>query len=259
MRTAICQLNIIQGNKERNLLKCEKYIKDASDKCADVIIFPEMTLTGFSMEAAKISEYKYGFTTKNFSRFGKKYRINIIFGFARKYRGSYYNSLVVINKKGKVINMYDKIHPFSYYDEDLHYNSGSKVKKFTLDSTEATSFICYDLRFPEIFIEISNHVKIYFIIANWPEHRIEHWKLLLRARATDNLSYIIGVNRTGSDGRLRYPGESMIVNPFGEIIYKAPKFKEIMSIKEIDISDTVRIREIFGFLKDRKKFKTYTK
>jgi predicted amidohydrolase len=254
MKIALLQLDIIWEAKDINIEKAELYIKKASDNCCDVAVLPEMFNTGFSMNISKIAEDEEGTTHKRLSELAKKYHINIIAGYSikKEHEDKGRNIAAFYNRKGIKIAEYSKIHPFSYADEDKKYNSGKNPILFEIEGIPASVFICYDLRFPEIFRTVSDKVYLIFVIANWPASRIQHWDILLKARAIENQCFIIGVNRIGFDGnRIYYNGHSQIISPWGDAIVMADETAEYID-SEIDIDLVKEIREKYPFLKDKK-------
>lgn len=254
MKIALLQLDITWEEKDRNIKKAELYLKKASDNGCDVAVLPEMFNTGFSMNISKIADNEEGTTHKRLSELAKKYNINIIAGYPIKKRqeDKGRNIAAVYDRKGIKIAYYTKIHPFSYANEDKYYHFGKDPVIFELDGIPSSIFICYDLRFPEIFRRISDNVHMIFIIANWPASRIQHWDILLKARAIENQCFIIGVNRIGVDGnRISYNGHSQIISPWGDVIVIADETAEYIN-SEIDINLVKEIREKYPFLKDKK-------
>ena len=117
---------------------------------------------------------------------------------------------------------YCKLHPFSLGGEDQHYARGDETCSFTWGPFHVAPFVCYDLRFPEIFRHQTRlGAQVLVVIANWPEARDIHWQTLLRARAIENQAYVIGVNRAGNDPKFVYRGHSVILDPHGETLAMA--------------------------------------
>jgi predicted amidohydrolase len=160
------------------------------------------------------------------------------------------NEAVVVGPDGKQITRYQKIYPFSYAKEDLHYEAGEHIATFTWNSLSVTPLVCYDLRFPEVFRDAVQHgAELFVIIANWPEARIQHWITLLQARSIENQAFVVGVNRCGNDPFVSYPGQSMIISPQGNIIAALDDEEGIVQA-EIDSGDLREYREQFPALKD---------
>lgn len=252
MKIAMAQLNIIWEDKKANLAKAEMFIKEAVLKESDLVVFPEMFSTGFSMNVPVIGEAEDGATDIFLSGLAKSYGVNLLAGFAVSRAGEDKgrNTAVAYGRKGELLTRYTKIHPFSFAGEDLYYRPGTDTVIFNIDGVPCSIFICYDLRFPEIFREVATDVRMIFVPANWPSERKEHWEALLRARAIENLCFIIGVNRTGKDGNgLSYPGASHIFGPLGNDICCGGEDDELL-ICEVNPEEVSEVRLKFPFLND---------
>ena len=179
---------------------------------------------------------------------------------------AYYNRLVWVLPNGQV-GHYDKRHLFAYADEDQHYTPGEKRLIASVKGWKINLLVCYDLRFPvwsrqspppsgEVGRGPEYDVLIY--VANWPEKRVHAWTTLLRARAIENQCYVIGVNRTGDDGnKIHYTGESMAIDPMGEILYHKKDEDDVFTVT-LDRSHLEKVREKFPFWKDSDQFKIIT-
>lgn len=218
MKIALTQMDIIWENPAENQKTCQRLTEEASRNNCNWIIFPEMTLTGFTMNPEPFRETITTSPTKAFfQQLSTDYNINIAFGYIAEKNDKNYNHLVCV-EHGKTILEYAKIHPFSYGDESKHYTGGDEILITNLIDGAAclSGFICYDLRFPEVFQVASEQATVIFVIANWPEARIAHWYTLLQARAIENQCFIMGVNRTGEGNGLQYIPSSVAFNPYGE-------------------------------------------
>ena len=140
-------------------------------------------------------------TKQIFTKLAKEYQVNIVGGsVATKRADKFFNTMYVANRTGKIVAEYDKAHLFKLMDEHLFMNAGQSTNIFELDGIICGGVICYDLRFPEwIRTHVLNGAKIMFIPAEWPAKRIDHWQLLLQARAIENQCFIVAVNRVGTD------------------------------------------------------------
>ncbi len=250
MKIGLVQYNPSWENKEANKKKILEMLNDVKE--VELLIFPEMSLTGFSMEPQKIGEGIGGASFRFFSELAIHNNINIMAGIVEKRKERYYNTLIHIKPDGKLVKLYRKIHPFSYSGEDKYYSAGvrpamSKIKKWKVGLT-----ICYDLRFPELFRKYGKkRAHLIINIANWPDSRIEHWRTLLKARAIENQCYVAAVNRVGDDPKLHYIGFSSVFDPMGKEIISVEN-EEKLIIAEIDKNYVNEVREKFPFLDDIK-------
>ena len=269
MKIALTQVDIIWEQKEKNKAVCEQLVKEAAIHQAELIIFPEMTLTGFTMNPEKYGELCLTQTDDSsksvckesdgsegfFQALSVKYGIAILFGYIEEKENNYYNMLELTDGR-KILMKYAKIHPFSYGEESMHYCGGDSIVYACIHDICVGGFICYDLRFPEIFQISSRKSELICVIANWPEGRIEHWKTLLKARAIENQCYIVGINRTGEGNGLYYPMSSMAFDPCGKRIdYKEINSESKSTLLYADIkAETVRqYRKEFPVKEDRRE------
>jgi len=249
MITALVQYDPEWEDKERNKQKLN-WLLENNFKQADLLIFPEMTLTGFTMSPEKFSEKENGESFDFFSEIASKYECNILAGLIIEQKGSYFNSLLHIDKKGKLVTIYKKLHPFSYSKEDKYYSKGDNPVTTKIEGWNVGLTICYDLRFPELYrLYAKERTELIVNIANWPVTRIEHWKTLLKARAIENQCYIIGVNRVGNGPQLAYNGFCSVIDPMGvEVISGYDEEKIILA--EINKDEVSSIRKELPFLDD---------
>jgi predicted amidohydrolase len=254
MKIALAQMDIEWEDKDKNLSKAENFIKKASESGCDIISFPEMFTTGFSMNVQEIGEPLSGESVKTLSGLAKDYDINIIGGVVVLPDGGNkgHNSSLVFDRNGCLLAEYIKNHPFSFANEDKFYEAGTNTGIFDVNGLLSSVFICYDLRFPELFRKVARQVQAIFVIANWPLSRKDHWETLLKARAIENQCFLIGVNRVGKDGNgIEYHGSSMIFDPSGNIPCRGGSGEHLL-ICEIDPEETNAVRAHYPFLRDMK-------
>lgn len=255
MRVALGQLDMVWEDKIASLKKAEKMVAEAAAGNCDLIVFPEMAFTGFSMNLEKIGEPRDNSDTKKaIARMAQKYQIGIAYGWAAlpapgENKGT--NLFTLIDARGEVVGEYAKIHPFSYGKEDCYYAKGEEIVSFPFLGREIALFICYDLRFPEIFQIGAKKADILLVIANWPAIRSAHWETLLRARAMETQSYVVGVNCVGERDGDYYSGDSMAVDCIGNILGKISGREGILIC---DLEDRAwHLREKFATRKDRRE------
>ena len=251
MNIGMIQLNTVWHSKADNYLRAESLIKEAANRGCDVAVLPEMFSTGFSMEIEKIGEPLHGATSDFLKLTAARHKIAVIAGYPVSGKGEKgKNVAVVIDDRGNIVAEYFKMYPFSYMGEHLHYISGESPVVFSIAGMNASVFICYDLRFPEVFRRVARSVECIFVIANWPEPRVEHWSALLKARAIENQCFIVGVNRIGSDGNgLTYCGSSHVFSPAGELLCTGSARDELV-VADIDLAQVSKNRSQFPFLND---------
>ena len=251
MITGVAQIDIAWENSQKNMKKIETFVKQASQSSVELVLFPEMSLTGFTMDINKLllSEEQIINWIKSLAIDNN---INIGLGFAIKVDKKGKNKYTIVSKNGDILVMYTKIHPFSYSGEDDKYYKGDEICTCPINEFKITPFICYDLRFPEIFQIASRSSQIITVAASWPKSREEHWMTLLKARAIENQCYIIGINRTGFGDGLEYNGKSIFVNPDGQILNEINS-EEMLIINDLKIEKIKEVKERFDIKKDRRE------
>lgn len=250
MKVALAQIDIKWESKLENMKRCEYLFIEAAVLDCDLIVFPELTLTGFSMDLSLCEDFHRSDSIAFFQNCCRSYSIDCVFGFGEKGGDSYYNELVHIDNKGTVTAKYRKLHPFTYGGEV--FSAGNEVAAFDYDGEKIGLSICYDLRFPEIYQQLSKECGCIIVAANWPEARREHWITLLKARAIETQSFILGCNRIGVYDSIVYSGDSMIVDPNGTVIASAESFKEQLVCCEVELNNAKKVRSDFPLKTDRR-------
>jgi predicted amidohydrolase len=251
MKGYCCQFDIAWEEKPANFDRVRRLLEDAAPAPGSLAILPEMFATGFSMNVAGIAEDERGETAAFLSGLAKDLGVFLIGGVVtRGAGGKGRNEALAFDPEGREVARYCKLHPFSYGGETAHYESGERPVRFEAGGFRVTPFICYDLRFPEIFrSEARRGTQLFAVIADWPEARESHWATLLQARAIENQAYVMGVNRCGDDPKLSYSGRSLIVDPRGEILADAGRGEAVISA-ELDPDALSEYRRVFPALKD---------
>ena len=253
MKVFCCQLDIAWENKAANFARVHALIMAAKVPAGSLVVLPEMFATGFSMEVSAIAEQvsDASLTGAFLSHTAKEFRIYLIGGLVSSVTGGRgRNQAVVFSPEGKEIARYSKCQPFTLGGESQHYEAGQEIVTFNWQGFTVAPFVCYDLRFPELFrAAVRRETQLFAVIANWPVKRIHHWITLLQARAIENQAYVVGVNRTGTDPKYNYNGHSLIVNPHGEILADAGTGEGVISA-EADLEILKAWRAEFPALQD---------
>ncbi len=227
-------------------------VNDAVAAGAGLVVVSEMFPTGFSMDTAKVCEPPMGPSTEWLMTLADIHGVHLAGSIPTNdpELDMPVNRLVLASPSGETVT-YDKIHPFSYGTEGEHYQGGDSYLITEIDGVRLAWFICYDLRFADEFWRLGPEVDGFVIPANWPRPRREHWTTLLRARAIENLAYVVGVNRVGTDGSgLAYSGDSMIMDPFGDVVASAAGV-ETMLLADLSAERVAQVRDRYPFLNDR--------
>jgi predicted amidohydrolase len=251
MKIGLLQYNPVWEDKEANKEKISVLL-NAIKTDVDLLIFPEMTLTGFTMKSDEFAESLQGESFKFFSELAISNKTHIFAGVIIKGRRKSFNTLIHIKPDGKLLKLYRKIHPFSYSNEDQFFDPGSKPARTKVKSWQVGLSICYDLRFPELYRKYGKkRAHLIVNIANWPDTRIEHWRTLLKARAIENQCYVAGVNRVGDAQGLHYNGFTSVFSPMGKEVI-AVENEERLIATEINKSEVEKVRNKLPFLEDMK-------
>ncbi len=251
MKIGLVQYSPEWEAKENNKLKVKEMVTSIKEKIS-LLIFPEMTLTGFTMRSSMFAEELEGNSCNFFKGIARENNCNVIAGLILMKDGKFFNSAIHIDNLGNLISCYYKIHPFSPSGEDKNYSAGIQPVVSQINDIKIGLSVCYDLRFPELFrFYVKEKAELIVAIANWPIDRIEHWSTLLKARAIENQCFVSGVNRTGNDPYHKYNGYSSIYDPMGNKVAEFAE-KEKIIIVDIDIDLIPETRNKLPFLKDIK-------
>ena len=265
LRVGVTELNIGFENREEAKKCCLEVMEEASANGVELLVFPEMTLTGFTMRPWLYAESwdadNIPDSVSFFMENSRKYKMQMAFGYIRAVMADsdkmddetkepvYENRLVLVDGE-KVVLDYAKIHPFSYSGEDKVYRAGEKLVQAQLKDIRIGGYICYDLRFPEIFSAMRDQYEVIMVIANWPETRAEQWETLLKARAIENQAYVIAVNRVGDGDGLHYIPGSHVYDWLGRDV--SVRVSEKLRVADIDPGAVRHARTEFPQTNDRK-------
>jgi predicted amidohydrolase len=253
VKVALLQMDVAWEDVGENLLRVEKRLREAADRGAKLAVLPEMFSTGFSMEPERVAEAPGGRSEEFLQREAALLKISILASVPQKEDpgGSLPKNVALLARPDGEVVRYAKIHPFTFGGEHRHYAGGNRVVTAEVEGIRVTPLVCYDLRFPEPFRVAARETDLFAVVANWPETRRTHWRLLLRARAIENQAYVVGVNRAGSGGGLAYAGDSAAIGPLGETLAEAREGEgETVLIAEIDPGSVASTRAKFPVLDD---------
>lgn len=261
LKVTLIQTQLHWENIEQNLRMFDEKINSIKER-TEVVILPEMFSTGFSMKSEQLAETMDGSAVQWMKKKAAEKNIIITGSLIIKENDQYLNRLIWMQPNG-VAGTYDKRHLFGYAGEHEHYQPGDKRLIAQVKGWKICPIICYDLRFPvwsRNVISPETGAPVYDVlinVANWPERRSIAWKTLLHARAIENQCYAIGVNRVGNDGNnIYHSGDSSIIDPLGEIIYRKEHDEDIFTTT-LERSRLDEIRKNIPFLKDADKFQVF--
>jgi len=231
MKIAVAQIACSLGDPEANLSKVRDFSRRAKEAGAQLILFPEMVDTGYSMPVIQkhASDWKGGFVTA-LQEIANQLSIAIVSGVSERAGSLIYNSQVLIDSKGDIVAKYRKTHLYAVtpVEEQSCFAAGDELTNFAFGDLRFGFSICYDLRFPEMYrkLVIEQDVGAFLISSAWPFPRDEHFRVLAQARAIENQSYVIASNRIGKDDDLWFCGNSTIIDPRGVIVAAASPDRE---------------------------------
>ena len=251
MKVAAIQHDITWEDAAATREHVRPMIAQAAQAGARLIVLTEMFATGFTMYPERIAEDEGGASEQFLQEQARLHDAYVVASIAQRGDdGKFRNNAVVAGPDGTT-RRYAKIHPFSYSGEHEHYTAGTDFLTVDVDDLRVSVFVCYDLRFADEFWALAQGTDLYVVPANWPEPRREHWRALLRARAIENQSYVLGVNRVGTVKELNHVGDSAIIDPLGRTLVEA-SCGEAVLVAEVSHAVVARTRSTFPFLPDRR-------
>jgi omega-amidase len=253
LKITIYQGYLFWENTDKNLQNISLRLSGIREK-TNLIILPEMFNTGFSMNAETLGETMDGKTMQWMLNTAQKFDCVVTGSIIIKENGKCYNRLLWVRPDG-THEHYDKRHLFALGKEHQTYTAGTKKLIVELNGWKICPMICYDLRFPVWMRNVDEDYDLLMIVANWPEKRALHWRTLIPARAVENQSYVIGVNRVGHDGNEVYhSGDSTCIDPNGNVVYYKRDEEDVYTFSVIG-DEVKKARRALPFLKDADKFK----
>ena len=256
MKIAAVQHDIVWEDRDANFARLAPWVARAVGAGAELVLLTETFSTGFSMTPG-IGEPEGGPSSQFLAAQAAEHGVWVggtcpeIAADLGEGAELPYNSFVLAGPDGTT-HRYRKLHPFTHAGEHERFRAGEKPTSVEIGGLRITPFICYDLRFANVFWDAAPATDVYLVPANWPSPRRHHWQTLLQARAIENQAYVVGVNRVGADGNgLEHLGDSRIVSPMGELLATASGIETIL-LADVDAAEVAATREKFAFLPDRR-------
>lgn len=261
LRITVCQQPLVWEDQAANLKFWEEKLQPLKGQ-SDLIVLPEMFTTGFTMRVNELAESMDGPTVTWIRKLSEELGATITgSAIIREECASggsswkFYNRMLWANPD-RSFTWYDKCHRFSFAEEDKFFTAGTERKIIEKNEWRIMPQVCYDLRFP-VFSRntLKDRYDVLIYVANWPAARSNAWRSLLEARAHENQSYVIGVNRVGSDGNgIEYDGSSLVVSPKGEMLASFNEREEVIQTITLSRSDLDDFRAKFRPLDDADEF-----
>lgn len=253
LKITVFQAYLFWENVDKNLQNISLRLSGGLREKTDLIVLPEMFNTGFTMNAEALAETMEGKSVEWLKKTAAKYDAVVTGSLIIKEDDNLFNRMMWVLPDG-TFSYYDKHHLFGMGMEDRHYTPGQKQVDVELKGWKIRLAICYDLRFPVWLRNRQDPYDMLLLVASWPDKRSAHWRTLIHARAIENQSYVVAVNRVGHDGNQVYhSGHSMCIDPHGNTVYYKPEDEDLYTFS-INYQELEKIRRQFPFLKDADSF-----
>ena len=261
LRITTVQADLVWENKIENLTKFDDLLRGVKRGETDVVVLPEMFTTGFSMKPALFAETMNDATVFWLKKKAWELDAAITGSFICSENGHFYNRLVWMQPDG-TYSVYDKRHRFTLARENEHYTEGVERLIVTWRGYRICPLICYDLRFPVWARNTKSEARgkgqvdydVLIYVANWPIARSHHWRILSEARAIENQTYVVAVNRVGTDANgYEHRGDTSVIDYAGEILLRR-SFTEGVDTTVVSKAKIENYRKKFGFLSDQDEF-----
>jgi omega-amidase len=254
MRAGVAQIVCEVGNVAANCSTLQRVAKQASGEGCDAVVFPEMADTGYDMKTIveKASTWESG-PLQLLRELASQFGIWIVCGLSEREQDDVYNSVAVVDPNGQLAARYRKAHLFTAVGEERFLKRGESLTLATIEDMQWGVMICYDLRFPEMARTLAlKGAEVIVVPSAFPLPRINHWCTLLASRAIENQLYVVGANRAGADGDLRFGGSSRVVDPYGVLVTSAPEVGEQLIFADIRKSRVTEVRGSMAVFEDRR-------
>lgn len=245
MRVSAIQLDAAVGQPEENLERVDRAVRKAVDGGCDLVVLPEMMDTGYVMDeiVRTASRWDDDFVP-GLQAIASDCDVNVVCGVSERTAEDVFNAVAVIGRDGDIVGHYRKVHLFSPAGEDRACSAGNGLVAVELDGVHWGVAVCYDIRFPELVRKlVFDGAQGMLVPSAFPFPRLDHWRVLLRARAMENQCVIVAANRVGTDGSLTFCGASQIIDPYGTVLSSAGEIGDATATAELDLEQVGAVRE----------------
>jgi len=257
LRVALGEYDVGWEDPDGSLARADAVVARAAGAGARLVVLPEMCTTGFTMDADAWAEPLDGASARRLGAIAAAHDVWVVAGLAARDRafgaegGAAFNAAAVFDPSGTLHAAYRKQRLFAYAGEHRAYEAGGGPLVVEIEGVRVSPFVCYDLRFPEIFRRATTRreAELLIVIASWPVARGAHWSTLLRARAIENQAFVVGVNRCGRDPAFEYPGLTAIIDPSGTALAEAGHLEQLVAA-DVDVEALRTYRAKLPFLAD---------
>ena len=255
LRVGLFQIDVAIGDIDSNRRKIEHWMETryVPSNLPTAIVIPELWTTGYRLDkAAELADEEGRQTAEFLSALARRHNVWFVGGSTLvSVPGGYANRGQVLSPDGKLVKHYDKVHLIRLMEEDKYFIGGREPSLFELAGVKVGNVICYDIRFCEWLRGYAlSGVEVLFVAAQWPAARAMHWNALLRARAIENQMFVIACNTTGTSTGTAFKGESTVIDPYGEILFKAGEGEEAAFVV-IETSKASEFRNFLTVFNDR--------
>ena len=250
---SVAQMAVAANDPEANLNTAARAVGEAARRGSRLVILPELWTTGVALGDASAQDTPSQFDAVAAMRDLARADNVAVAGSAMLRDGDrYFNVLVMVDRDGALLGSYKKVHLFTPMDEHAFIAPGAEHVVCNAPCGPTGLAVCYDLRFPELFRRLADDgARLVILPAEWPHPRLEHWKILSRARAIENQCFFVAANAAGTQGRYTFCGHSAVIDPWGEAVAEAGEEETVLTAT-IDLDEVARVRERFPALKDRR-------
>lgn len=256
LRVCVVQQDVRLGDREGSFARLEALLAEKwqCSETATAVILPELWDVGYVIDAPGFCGDPETWQAARFlGDLARKYNCWFVGGsvFAVTDEGAF-NRAMVVNPSGEYVAHYDKAHLISLMDENKYLRAGDKRVRVNIGGAECGMAICYDLRFCEwTRLYALEGAEVLFISAEWPQERIEHWSALLRARAIENMTYVVACNRVGESNGTTFGGRSAVIDPWGRVLWEGGSGEELAFV-EFDTAEAAKARNFLKVFQSRR-------
>jgi predicted amidohydrolase len=256
MRVGVVQMDCAVGDVAANVRAMEAFIQRSADLGCGLVVLPEMSDTGYLMEAIleTASDWSTG-PVVHLREAARTHAVHVVAGVSERAEGTVYNAVVSIDPAGEIVTGYRKTHLITVEPmlEHLHLGSGDRLVLSQIHEARVGFMTCYDVRFPEVARQLTLAGAQILVPSAFPLLRVGHWRVLTEARAIENQLFVVAANRIGTDGPgLTFGGTSRVIDPYGTVIAAASEIDETILVCEIDLARIALTRERMQIMEDRR-------
>jgi len=250
---SLAQMAFEFGETEANFDRAAEWVAQASKGGSDLVLLPELWASGYDLSnwpryATPLNEGLF----PRVAELARQHDIAVGCSLLEAHAGKAYNTFVYYGPDGTSEGVYRKIHRFRLLEEEKWLGAGNDLAMIDSPWGAVGLAICYDLRFPEMFIPYAiRGAKLILIVAEWPERRVDHWAKLLMARAIENQCFIAAVNKVGESQGVKLGGRSAVIDPWGNALVEGDDQEALLTV-EIDLREADKVRRFIPVFKDRR-------